>query len=275
MTPEEQVKRYLLLNTLKLQKFASIDDVVSEVKRSAFLTFSLGISDAEIRKLVVSWATINAVRLLINVSPGTQGAGTPDPKSLPPTQTELDDLVASIKKTVSKVSAGVNLLGDKDNNLNLNVTGLTANLKGSDGFLSIGAGWGGSAVLKANKGPLYLQGEISSDSWSLSFSFPRDSFTPNLVSLPDVFDQGVASAGNIARAVAKLPKISDVRNITSQLKPDLAKVGDAFDAIGAIQDTKPGVSFGFKLQSPTPMPGQQGMPNGVQGVFTITWVIGS
>ena len=99
------------------------------------------------------------------------------------------------------------------------------------------------------------------------------SFTPNLVALPDVFDQGVSSAGNIARAVAKLPNISAVRNITSQLKPDLTKVGDAFDAVGAISDTKPGVNFGFKIQNPPPAAGQQGIPSGVQGVFTITWVI--
>ena len=272
MTPEQRVKNYLAQNQSRLQLASSIDAVVSDVKRSLFFGFSSGLSDEQLRKLVVEWAMFNAVGLLIPVTPGTPGS--PDPAAHVPTQTELDDLVASVSKAVSKVNAGVNLFGDKDNNLKLKVTGLTANLKGADGFLFVGgATWGGSAVLKASKGPLNLEGEISSDSWSLSFSFPRDSFTPNLVALPDVFDQGVSSAGNIARAVAKLPNISAVRNITSQLKPDLTKVGDAFDAVGAISDTKPGVNFGFKIQNPPPTAGQQGIPSGVQGVFTITWVI--
>jgi hypothetical protein len=271
MTPEQRVKNYLTQNQPRLQQSSSLDAVISDVKLSLFYGFSGGLSAEQLRKLVVEWATFNAPGLLITVAPGTPWA--PDPAAHVPTQTELDDLVASVNKVVSKVNAGANLFGDKDNNLKLKVTGLTANLKGADGFLTVGVGWGGSAVLKANKGLLFLEGEISSDSWSLSFSFPRDSFTPNLIVIPDVFDQGMSSSGNIARAVAKLPNISGVRNITSQLKPDLAKVGDAFGAVGAINDTKPGVNFGFKIQNPTAAPGQQGMPGGVQGVFTITWVI--
>ena len=271
MTPEQRVKNYLAQNQLKLQLSSSIDAIVRDVKLTVFYGFSGGLTDEQIRKLVVEWATFHAVGLLITVTPGN--TGSPDPAQHAPTQTELDDLVGSVGKVVNKVGAGANLFGSAHNNLKLKVTGLTANLKGADGFLTVGASWGGTAVLKANKGPLFLEGEIGSDAWSLSFSFPRDSFVPNLVTLPSVFEQGIGSAGNIARTVAKLSKISDVRNITSQIKPYLAKVGDAFDAVGAISDAKPGVSFGFKIGSPTPMPGQQGMPGGVEGMFTITWVL--
>ena len=211
--------------------------------------------------------------MLIRVDPGAPAPA--DPAKHIATDSELDDLVASVRKVVKTVGAGVNLVGKADANVKLRVSGLTANLKGSDGFLTVGASWGGSVVLKANKGPVYLDGEIGSDKWELVLSFPRDSYVPNLVTLPAVLQQGESSAGNIARSVGRLSKISDVRNITSQIKPDLAKVGDAFDAVSGIADTpkKTGVSFGFKIGSPAPGPGQQGMPGGVQGMFVVTWVI--
>jgi len=271
MSPEERVKSYLAQNRSRLQASTSVDAVVRDIKLSVFYGFSGGLTDDQIRKIVVEWATFNAVGLLVKVDPGTPGS--PDPAQHVPTQTELDDLVASVGKVIKTVGAGVNLVGSKDNNIKVKVTGLTANLKGSDGFLTVGATWGGSVVLKANKGPFFLDGEIGSDKWEISLSFPRDSSVPNLSTLPPLMEQTESSAGNIARAVGKLGKVSDVRNITSQIKPDLAKVGDAFDAVGGISDAKPGVSFGFKIGSPTPMPGQQGMPGGVQGMFVITWVI--
>ena len=273
MSPEQRVNNYLAQNQSRLRSSSGIDAIVREIRSSVFYGFSSGLGDEQIRKLVVAWALVNAVNLLIKVGPGDPAS--PDPAQHTPTQTELDDLVASVNKVVKTVGAGVTL-GKDDANFKLKVTGLTANLKGSDGFLTVGASWGGSVVLKANKGPLYLDGEIGSDKWELTLSFPRDSYVPNLVTLPDVVGQGEKSAGNIARAVGRLSKVSDVRNITSQIKPDLAKVGDAIDAVSGIADTpnKTGVSFGFKIGSPTAMPGQQGIPGGVQGMFVITWVIG-
>ncbi|HEY3738258.1 MAG TPA: hypothetical protein VGL53_00365 [Bryobacteraceae bacterium] len=273
MTPEQRITNYLMQNQSRLQSSSSVDAVVSVVKQSVFYGFSSGLTDAQIRQIVVRWATVYAVGLLITVDQVTPGSADPGPHI--PTDTELDDLVASVKKVIKTVGAGVNLVGKDSANIKLKVTGLTANLKGSDGFLTVGASWGGSVVLKANKGPFFLDGEIGSDKWELTLSFGRDSYVPNLVTLPTVMEQGESSAANIARAVGRLSSVSDVRNITSQIKPDLAKVGDAFDAVSGIADTpkKTGVSFGFKIGSPTAGPGEQGMPGGVQGMLVITWVI--
>ena len=272
MTPEQRVTSYLAQNQSKLKSATSIDAIVREIRLSVFYGFSSGLTDDQIRQLVVSWAMVNAVNLLIKVNPGAPASTDPAAPHAP-TDSELDDLVASVKKSIKTIGAGVNLIGTDDANVKLKVTGLTANLKGADGFLTVGASWGGKAVLKANKGPLFLDGEIGSDKWELVLSFPRDSFAPNLLTLPTVMEQGESSAANIARSVARLSNISDVRNITSQIKPDLAKVGDAVDAVSGIKDAKAGVHFGFKIGSPSPGPGQQGIPGGVQGMFVITWVI--
>ncbi len=270
MTPEQRVTNYLNLNQFKLQLATSVDAVVGEIKLSVFYGFSGGMTDEQIRQIVVRWAAFHAVNLLIKVEPGE--AAPADPSQHVPTETELDELVGSVKKVIKTIGAGVNVVGTDRANFKLKVTGLTANLTGADGFLTVGASWGGSAIFKANKGPFFLDAEVGSDKWELVLSFPRDSYVPNLSTLPSVMEQGERSAGNIARSVGRLSKISDVRNITAQIKPDLAQVGDAFDAASSIADTpaKAGVSFGFKIGGSAPGPGQ---PGGVQGMFVITWVL--
>jgi len=210
----------------------------------------------------------NAIGLLTKVGPVIPGPASPsDP---PPTSSAFVD---SVKKVITTVGAGVTI-GKDGANLKLKVNGLTANLKTADGSASLGVSWGGSLKLEAEKGPLHFSGEIGSDKWEISLTFPGDDSVPILDSLPSVFKEGENAVRNIARAAAGFKNLDDVRKISGQIKPDVSKVQSALDAATGIAGVpkKGGMSFGFKLGSPEPMPGQQGIPSGVQGTVGVTWV---
>jgi hypothetical protein len=79
MKPEDGITAYLFAHKASVE-FSTIDLVVKDVKLGVFYGMS-PISDDEIRKVVVQWATINAVGLLIRQPSGgssvSTGPGTP------------------------------------------------------------------------------------------------------------------------------------------------------------------------------------------------------
>ena len=77
MTPEQRVTSYLAQNQSKLKSATSIDAIVREIRLSVFYGFSSGLTDDQIRQLVVSWAMVNAVNLLIKVNPGAPASTDP------------------------------------------------------------------------------------------------------------------------------------------------------------------------------------------------------
>jgi len=172
MTAEDRITAYLFANKSKIE-FSTLDLVVEEVKLRLFYGMS-PISDDEIRKIVSRWALINAVGLLTKpTSAGTAPAkpGTPPPAS-------DSELIDTVKKAISTLNAGVTI-GKKGGNINIGVTGLTANLqKGADSS-SLGVSWGGTLKAEAVSGPFHFAASLSKESWSITLSFPQDTYLPD------------------------------------------------------------------------------------------------
>jgi hypothetical protein len=129
--------------------------------------------------------------------------------------------------------------------------------------------------LEAASGPIHFEGTLSKDKWEITLSYPQDSYIPNLSTLGTVFTKAEQAVGNIADATKSFNNISDTTKVSALIKPQLAAVEDAIDAVQGIAEApqKGGPSFGFKFGSPDPGPGQQGIPGGIQGqiVFSYTW----
>jgi hypothetical protein len=269
MNPEERITTYLATHRAALE-FSTIDRTVKDVKLSVFFGIS-PISDDEIRKIVARWASFNAIgmfRGLPNIDPSATPAATGAPAA-----TSNSDLIDAVKKAISSVNDGVTI-GKKDANINIGVTGPTANLKKGDSSVSLGVSWGGTLKLDAESGPFHFSGNLSKDKWEITLSFPEDTYIPDLSSLGKVFTEGERAVGKMADATRSFNNLNDTSRIGALIKPNAAAVQDAVEAVSGIANApkKGGASFGFKLGSPDAGPGQQGMPGGVQGSLVFTYV---
>jgi hypothetical protein len=267
VNPEERITTYLTTHRTGLES-STIDLVVKDVKLFVFYGMS-PLSDEEIRKIVVRWASFNAIGLL---RPQTADPSAP-PATGTPSATSNSDLIDAVKKAISNINDGVTI-GTKGANINIGVTGPTANLKKGDSSASLGISWGGTLKLDAESGPFHFSGNLSKDKWEITLSFPEDTYIPDLSSLGKVFSEGERAVGKMADATRSFNNISDASKIGALIKPNAAAVQDAVDAVSGIVKApkKGGASFGFKLGSPEPGPGQQGIPGGVQGSVVFTYV---
>lgn len=268
MNAEDQITAYLFAHRAHVE-FFTVDLVVKDVKLSVFYGIS-PISDDEIRKVVVRWATFNAIGLL-HLDPIVGPPPSPPPGT--PLRPSDSALIDAVKKAVSTVNNGVTI-GKEGANINIGVTGFTANLKG-DKSASLGISWGGTLKLDAESGPFHFSGNLSKDKWEITLSFPQDTYIPDRSSLPKVFTEGEKAVEKMADVTRSFSNISDARKISALIEPHAAAVQGAVDAASGIAKAskKGGASFGFKLGSPEPGPRQQGIPKGVQGyvVFTYRW----
>jgi hypothetical protein len=268
VNPEERITAYLFAHKSSIQ-FSTIDLVVKDVKLSVFYGMS-PISDEEIRKIVVLWASFNCVGLV--VSPSTAGtSATPTPGSPSASESEMID---AIKKAVTTINDGVTIGKKEGNNINIGVTGLTANLKKGDSSAALGISWTGTLKLDAQSGPFYFSGTLSKDKWEITLSFPQDTYIPNMATLGKVFTEGERAVGKMAEATRSFNNISDSSKVGAMVKPYAGAVQEAVEAVSGIAkaNKKGGPSFGFKFGSPEPMPGQQGIPGGVQGQLVFTYI---
>jgi hypothetical protein len=246
-----------------------MDLVVKDVKMSVFYGMS-PLSDDDVRKVVTQWATIHAVGLLI-------GQPTVGPPAAPaqgvPASNSNSELIESVKKAISTVNDGVTI-GKKGSNVNVGVTGLTANLKKGDKAASLGISWGGTLKMDAESGPFHFSGNLSKDKWEITLSFPQDTYIPDLTSLGKVFAEGERAVGKMADATRSFTSISDARKVGALIKPHAAAVQAAIEATSGIAkaNKKGGPSFGFTLGSSEPGPAEQGIPKGVQGSIVFTYV---
>ena len=270
MKPEDRINAYLYAHQAGLQYSNSpVDSIVKDVKLSVFYG-TTPISDDFIRQVVVQWAAFNAPGLLIK--PSTIGPPAPPAPGTPSTNSD-SDLIDAVKKAVSTVSDGVTI-GRKGANVNIGVTGATANLKKGDNSAALGISWGGALKLDAQSGPFHFSGNLSKDKWEITLSIPQDTYIPNLSTLGTVFTEGERAIGKMVDATRSFTNIGDAAKVGALIKPHLGAVQDAVDAVSGIADApkKGGASFGFKLGSPDPGPGEQGMPRGLQGSVVFTWV---
>lgn len=268
MNPEDRIIAYLFAQKKRIE-YSTMDFVIKDVKLSVFYGIS-PISDEEIRQIVVRWASINAVGLVLGPSAAGPSA-SPTPGTSPASDSELID---AVKKAISTINDGVTI-GKKDaNNINIGVTGLTANLKKGDSSAALGISWTGTLKLDAESGPFHFSGNLSKDKWEITLSFPQDTYIPNLSTLGKVFTEGERAIGRIADATRTFNNVSDASKIGAMVKPYAGSVQDAVEAVSGIAKAskKGGPSFGFKLGSPEPAPGEQGMPGGVQGTLVFTYV---
>jgi hypothetical protein len=268
MNPQERVLAYLNANQSSLQYATSVDEVVKGIKLFVFYGSS-PISDDEIRKVITPWAITHAVGILVR--PGTVGSA-PVPQVTP--SNSDSELIDAVKKAVTTINKGVTI-GRDAANINIGVSGATANLKQGDNSASLGISWGGTLKLEAASGPIHFEGNLSKDKWEITVSYPQDTYIPNLTTLGTVFTKAEQAVGSIAEATKSFNNLSDTVKVAALIKPQVTAVQDAVEAVKGIADApkKGGASFGFKFGSPDPGPGQQGMQGGVQGqiVFSYTF----
>lgn len=271
MNPEDRIRAYLSGNQSKLQ-YLSLDQIVGQVKLNVFFGMS-PLKDDAILDIIKRWAMIFLPTLLL--SPGTINGlgGSPSPGDAPPSApSSTSDMLDSVKKAVSAIADGVTLGNDKQNVV-IKVTGATAKLKRGDSDVSLGISWGGTLEMNAHSGPFYFNGTLAKDKWEISLTFPRDSSIPDMSKLGDVFRAGEKSVRNLAAAASKISSVDDAKKISALVKPDISAVQEAADALSSIADhpSGGGISFGFKLGSPDPSPGETGMPRGYQGTIVFTY----
>jgi hypothetical protein len=267
MSPEERVNEYLTINQWKLEQ-SSIDLIVADVKWKAFFGMS-PLSEEQIRQLVVRWATFHAPGLLLKLAMLGVPSTAPKPAA-PPSSSALID---AVKKAMKLINDGVRMVGDDKENVVIGVSGLMANVTTDVGSAALGISWGGALVYKADAGDFHFSASVSKDQWEMTLSFPKDSAVPSLPKLGNVFGEGERAVRKIAGATASFGNVNDASRVGALIKPHVSAVQAAVEAASGIAAAEKagGMSFGFKLGSPDPLPGQQGMSPGVQGQATITW----
>ena len=260
MDPREEARQriqsYLERNKLRLI-LMSTSFIVVEVR--SLVPGATLLREDDISSLVAVWMSFNGPR----VGPSPYAPASPASSD--------GRMVEAVKNAVSTVIDGVDITRGAGK-INISVSGLTAELKQGDRSLAIGTSWSGTLGLEATSGDFHLTGELSSDRWQIQLSYPGDTFIPNLSTLGKVFGEGEKAMRGIIGSTAGFRNLSDIPRITEAVKPHMQPVKDAVEAAKGIAKAQPkgGVSFGFSLGSPDPMPGQTGMPQGIQGQVTLT-----
>jgi hypothetical protein len=256
MDPKEEarvrVRAYLEKNKKRLQTL-SVDFIVWEVRLNVAGVALL--LDSELRATVAVWRSLN-------------GPLFPYPIAPPPSLAE-SKLIEAVKKGVSMVIEGVDIQHGAGK-VNISVSGLTAELKKGDARLAAGVSWGGTLSLEAEAGNFHLAGELSAERWEIKLSYPEDTAIPDLSKLSKVFGEGEGALRKIIGATAGFRNVNDISRIKETIKPHLQPVKDAVEAVKGIAKAPAGVSFGIALGSPEPMPGETGIPRGIQGQVTFT-----
>jgi hypothetical protein len=267
MNDEARIRSYLDAHRSGI-RFLTVDQIIGQVKLGVFFGAS-PISDDEIRQIVLGWSILNPVLTLPGAGPGGP-AGNPPPAS--PPSADNSDLIDAVKKAITVVTKPIRI-GKESGNIEIGVSGLTANLKKGDSSLSLGMSWGSSVVLEAESGPFHFSGEVSKEKWEIKLSFPEDTAVPDLSKLGKIFSEGQSAVSKIAVASAGWKGPADSGRVGALIKPSVEAVQDAVEAASGIAkaDRKGGMSFGFKVGSPSPLPGQTGMPPGFETFFVVIY----
>jgi hypothetical protein len=272
LTPEERIVKYLVDHKAKLE-YTTMEMVIKDVKFVVFYNMSK-MTDEEIRKVVSLWATTNAIGWLVRQPIVGVGSGTPLPGGPPPPVPSPgnSEFVDAVQKVIANINKGV-VVGKEGANIKIGVKGPTANLKSGDSAVSVGITWTGTLLLDAESGPFHFSGTLSKDEWEITLSFPQDTYIPDKSSLGKVFKEGETAIGRLADATRSFNNVNDINKVSALIKPHAAALEKAVEAANGLAkaDKKGGPSFGFKLGSPEPGPGEQGMPKGVQGTLVFTY----
>ena len=256
MNPKDRITSYLSAHRSKLP--SSVDGVVEDIKFTVFYGMS-PISDDEIRKVVVAWASIWAIGLIDPSLAGGDSAAPPPASQHVPVNSDFADAINKLLKIPHEIRFGKKA-GD---NITIDVSGATVNLvKPSGDKASLGVSWTGAVKFKAQSGPLNFEGNLSQDSWSMQVSLPRDSYVPDMSKFGQIFSKGESAMEQIVKSTGSFNNLSDIPKVAGMIKPHVSDVEKALSDIGDIS----------KMPKP-PLPGQSGMPSGVQAeaIFTVVW----
>lgn len=270
MTPEERIVKYLNGKRTAMQG-RTLDEAVTYVKSDVFYGMP-PIPVDQIRQAISRWAITNAPGMLVTVGGGNGGAGG---GGTTPAVVSNSEFIDAVKKAVKTVADGVKIGNDK-NNVTILVTGPTVNLL--DGAVTLESSWTGTLELGVNAGPLHFGGTLGTDQWQIQVSFPNDTPLPNAASLGKVFGEGEAAMRKLAKHSRRIKNLDDAKRVTALLKPEIAAVQEAADTLMSLAknagaSSRGGFEVGFKIGSPPPGPGQDGIPKGYEGsiVFTYRW----
>jgi hypothetical protein len=268
VTVEERITNYLFTHKSTVE-LSSVDQVVNDVRVKLFYGMS-PLADDEVRKIVVRWARIHAIGLISNQLDSDAEPGDPSPG---PRTNSDSEFIDAVKKAITAVNNGVTI-GKAGANVNLGVTGATGKLKKGRNSASLNISWTGTLKLNAASGPFHLTGTLSKDTWEIVLSFPQDTYIPNVATLGKVFSEGERALEKMVEATGNLHSISDVGKVGALMKPHTGAVQTAVEKINDVRKAskKGGTSFGFRVGSPDPGPGDQGMRGGVQGTIVFTYV---
>ncbi len=235
----------------------SVSAVAFEIRHT--VAESRMLSEEEIRSAVIDWASLNAPCGPVNT--------TPHPPSVD------GRLEQKIKSVISTVTDGADIVTYSGGKLNLGISGLTADLTSGDRTVSAGVSWGGKLSVETDAGDFHFSGELSSTRWGISFSYPDDTSIPDYSRVGDVFQKGEASMRAIVSSLSGFRNLNDVAKVRSAIKNHLQPVKEAAEAVQGIAKAAPkgGISFGFSLNSPDPMTGQDTMPRGIEGQAVFTY----
>ncbi|MCP5424133.1 MAG: hypothetical protein H6970_03590 [Gammaproteobacteria bacterium] len=257
MDPKEQailgVQVYLDRNKARLQ-WMTVDFILWEAR--LFVPNLTLIPDSELRLIVAVWRSLNGPMYPMPVSPPQSPADS--------------KIIEAAKKGLSTVIEGVDIKHGAGK-INISVTGLTAELKKGDARLAAGVSWGGTLGLEAEAGDFHLTGELSSERWSVTLSYPEDTSIPDLTRLGKVFGEGESAMRKVIGATAGFRNLNDISRVKESIKPQLQPLKDAVEAVKGIAKAKTGPSFGITFGSPDPLPGETGIPRGIQGQAVLTW----
>jgi len=221
---------------------------------------------SELQSIVGFWRSMNGGLVIpspvVATPPATQLPASPDSK-----------LVEAVKKAVTTVTKGVDIKHG-NGKINIGVSGVTAELTKGDAKLSAGISWGQTLKMEVEKGDFHFSGELANDHWKVELTYPEDTAVPDLSTLGKVFGEGEKALKNIASATAGFKNLSDITTVKNAISPNIKPVQDAVEAVQGIAKASPKkkkVNFGISLGSPDPLPGQSGIPPGVQVKAVVTF----
>ena len=259
MDPKQQasqrVSAYLYANKARLQ-YMTIDFIFGDVRN--FGPDSKDLLDSELRATIAVWLSLNRAVYTLPVTPSPT---LPDSK-----------VIDAVKKGVTTLIDGVELVRSGDGNVNVSVFGLTANLGKGDTKASATVSFGGTLSVATQKGDFHLAGELSAQKWKVTLSYPQDTYVPDLSKLGKTFGEGEKAMRDIIGATSEFRGLQDFERVKKAIEPHMEKVTEAVEAVKSVAK-KPArdVSFGFSIGSPDPLPGETGMPKGYQATATLTF----
>jgi hypothetical protein len=264
MDPKEEARQnilaYLNKNAIRLIVMGR-PSILIEVR--SIVPGATRLPDYEVSGMIAVWQYQNGLSDVPN-APATRN---PSPA---PTASDDPKLVKAVKDAISTVVEGVTVKPGVGT-INIAVTGLTAELKKGDKSLSVSRSWGGTMSMNARAGNFYFAGELSPEKWSITLSFPDDTYIPNLSKVGEVFSKGEVGMRGILKATQGFD-LNELSKVQEAAKPHLTPVKEAVEAVkGIAKSTGKGLSFGFSFGSPDPMPGQTGRTPGIQGQIVLTW----